>query len=217
MEHTAVPATVKGQNAKNRLLSAGFALLLDLGVHASMTQILEGLGISRGKFYYYFESKDAFITQCLTVCYYQFLDQAVRAYEETPLESFDDLIRFFEAVPARVHENIKHLLGREDLQMSNIFHLLAESRWTYREIYNGHQSYHARELEIVSGLLAQLRQQGKIPADTDERQVAETLCCAKDGALDRCAVFGSGESRSYHELLETAVSCIAGLLQKGTS
>jgi TetR/AcrR family transcriptional repressor of nem operon len=165
-------------STKQRLLSAGLAMLLehgynDLGIQALLT----ATGTPKGSFYHHFKDKEDFALQVIDQYMRQVhagLDACLGDKGRLPLER---VRRFFEMTQQQYRKEgymgcLLGGLGQELSGVSEVFRRKIEG--CFSEI-----------AERVAACLEEARQRGDIPADSDARHMASLLVDCWEGAALR--------------------------------
>lgn len=178
---------------KQRLLEAGAEMVLEQGYHALGIQgLLEATGIPKGSFYHHFDSKEDFVLHVIDLYMeqvHEVLDECVEDDGRPPLERARS---FFETTRLKYREEgylgcLLGGLGQELSGASEVFQRRIEE--CLAEISDG-----------IADCLAQARDQGDLPEDTDVSRLADLLVNCWEGAALRSRLLRSPEP--LDEMLE---------------
>ena len=170
-------------STKQRLLTAGLAMLLEHGYNGLGIQaLLTSTGIPKGSFYHHFEDKEDFALQVID----QYmrgvqggLDACLRDMGRPPL---DRVRRFFELTQQHYRREgyMGCLLGGLGQELSGVSEVF---RGKIRKCF----SKIAGRLAVC---LEEARQRGDIPAESDPRKMASLLVDCWEGAALRSRLQG---------------------------
>ena len=170
---------------KDLLIEAGSEAFLERGYsNAGIESILQAVGVPKGSFYYYFESKEDFALAVLdrfAECHDEAMDRTLGDVSLSPLER---LRRYFELVFERIDTDHCHKgcligrLGQEMADQNEVFRARLE------EIF---ESRAGRYAECLSSAQAA----GEIPPDLDVRDLAEFWLNSWQGAMLRAKTMQS--------------------------
>lgn len=167
-----------GPSAKERLLEAGLAMLLERGYHdLGIQPLLAATGVPKGSFYHHFKSKEEFALQVIDlymVEVHRGLDECLGDGTRPPLER---VRRFFEGTREKYRQEgylgcLLGSLGQELSGVSDVFRRRIDL--CFSEI--------ARR---IAGCLEQACQRGELPSGTDPRRMADLLVDCWEGAALR--------------------------------
>lgn len=169
---------------KQRLLEAGMAMLLkhgynDLGIQA----LLESTGTPKGSFYHHFKDKEDFALQAVDrymALVHAALDQCLGREDCPPLERIRG---FFELTLESYRQEgyLGCLLGGLGQELSGISAVFREKV----------ESCFAQIARRIAACLAQARERGEIPKDSDPDRMANLLVDCWEGAALRSRLRGS--------------------------
>lgn len=165
-------------STKQRLLSAGLAMLLEQGYNGLGIQfLLTATGIPKGSFYHHFENKEDFTLQVIDQYMgnvHAGLDACLNDRERLPL---DRVRRFFEMTQEHYRREgyMGCLLGGLGQELSGVNEVFR------RKIEECFSQIAGR----VAVCLDEAKQRGDIPADSDTRRMAGLLVDCWEGAALR--------------------------------
>lgn len=169
---------------KQRLIDAGWAMLLERGYHdLGIRALLTATGVPKGSFYHHFKDKEDFALQVVDEYMghvHAGLDACLRDPARPPLER---VRRFFEMTQESYRQEgymgcLLGGLGQELSGVSDVFRLKIEG--CFSEI--------ARRIAVC---LDEARDDGSLPADADTARLAGLLVDCWEGAALRSRLRGS--------------------------
>ncbi len=167
------------EKTRDLLLDAGKKTFLEKGYNNSgIESIVQSVGVPKGSFYYYFDSKEDFGLQVLNrfaECFDETLDRVLGDTSVPPLER---LRAYFESKFSRVESDecrkgcLVGMLCQEMAEQSEVFRARLE------EIF---ESW----VDRYAGCLKEAQEAGEIPTDLDVHQLAEFWLNGWQGAMLR--------------------------------
>jgi len=202
------PATPKAEATRNRILQAADRLFYRHGYHATgLDAIIREAGVTKGNFYYYFESKEALALAVLE-WHFELTSQETRTLlDEQKAGPLDSLFLMLEGIAGRQHAQADEgalcgcLFGNFTLEMS------ADSDPVRRKV----ASIFDRYRKTIASLLRQARKAGELPAEIDPDSQAHVILSLIEGAilLDK--------SRQRIEALPKAIDFLRRMLPAAAS
>ncbi len=173
------------EKTKDLLLEAGRRTFLEKGYNnAGIESILQAVGVPKGSFYYYFESKEAFglgVLDHFAECVDRLLDQTLGDTSVPPLQR---LRNHFEATIGRIESDECRkgcLVGRLSQEMADQNEAF---RARLEEIFEGWVDRYAE-------CLKQAQETGDLLADLDVHELAEFWLNSWQGAMLRAKTMRS--------------------------
>lgn len=171
---------------KQRLIDAGWAMLLERGYHdLGIRALLEATGIPKGSFYHHFRDKEDFALRVIDEYMghvHDALEACLCAEGRPPL---DRVRGFFETVLEGYRRE-----GYMGCLMGGLGHELSGVSPVFREKIEGCFSTIAGRL---AGCLEEARRDGDLPADSDPLAMASLLVDCWEGAALRSRLRGTPE------------------------
>lgn len=171
-------------STKQRLLDAGWAMLLARGYHDMGIQaVLAATGVPKGSFYHHFKDKEDFALQVIDQYMggvHEGLGVCLSDQARAPL---DRVRLFFEMTQASYRKEgyMGCLLGGLGQELSGVSEV-------FRHKIEGCFSEIAKQISVC---LEEARKRGDIPADSDTRRMASLLVDCWEGAALRSRLRGS--------------------------
>lgn len=169
---------------KQRLIDAGWAMLLKRGYHdLGIQSLLTATGTQKGSFYHHFKDKEDFALQVIDEYMghvHAGLEECLREQNRPPLER---VRRFFEmTLESYRHEGYMGcLLGGLGQELSGVSEV-------FRQKIEGCFSEIAGQISVCLGEAQDI---GDIPAESDTQQMASLLVDCWEGAALRSRLRGS--------------------------
>ncbi|MDR1177377.1 MAG: TetR/AcrR family transcriptional regulator [Spirochaetaceae bacterium] len=174
----------KGKLTRNRLVVHGFSLFMKGGVaDVSLDDILQYSGVKKGVFYYYFDSKEAFLHACFEECYLQPVGEVLRDfYAEEPC-SIADILYFFNHFAIRVKEKMDALMGDCAVELDDVYSNISYMSRKDNFMAAHYFDFHERQRLYVERCLVNMRNKGLVDPDADCKELAKMMCCCREGAF----------------------------------
>jgi TetR/AcrR family transcriptional repressor of nem operon len=176
---------------KGKLLDEGVALLMDRGYHGSgLQELVQKVGVPKGSFYNYFESKDAFGAEVVGHYLEPFIRQLDAHLQRAELSAKAALHAYFD-------ELIQELERREfhgGCLLGNLIGEIGESSGACQDALRAAVRRYRDKLREA---LARGQREGDFRADMDAAVMADFLLNAWQGALLRMKI-----ERSSRPLLQ---------------
>lgn len=186
-----------------RLLDEGVRQLIRHGYHGSgLKGLLASVGVPKGSFYHYFDSKDAFAGAVIRHYMQPFLQRLKSLDQEQEVPGVVLLGRYFEGLIA----DSRASGFREGCLLGNLMGEGGESIGAQTEmaLRQALEEY----VEALQKLIARAQRDGSLRARTDARELAEQLIDQWQGALLRAKFV-----RTERPLRQ----CLEGVLKAGLS
>ncbi|MDX3907449.1 MAG: TetR/AcrR family transcriptional regulator [Pigmentiphaga sp.] len=161
------------------LVRCGTEILTEQGFHATgIEEVLKRVGVPKGSFYHYFESKQAFGQAVIDNYAEYFAKKLDRLFGDTSRPPIERLKAFVEEA-TRAMERYQFQRG---CLIGNMGQELAGLNDDFRaRLESVLQSWQAR----VAGVLAQAQDRGQLSADADVNAIAEFFWIGWEGAILR--------------------------------
>lgn len=164
---------------RSTLIRSGMELLTERGYSATgIEAILKPLGVPKGSFYYYFNSKDEFVTQVISAYADYFANLLDRHLENTERPPIQRILDFVEAAAAGMaRHNFKRgcLVGNLGQEMSN---LPDQFRWQIEAVF---ADWEAR----IASCLREAQSKGTLASTVDTNMLAYLFWIGWEGAVLR--------------------------------
>ena len=172
---------------KGRLLDEGVVLLIDRGYHgAGLQELVQKVGVPKGSFYNYFDSKDAFGAAAVGHYLEPFIRELDAHLERSDLSAKAELRAYFDELIEELERRDFHggcLLG-------NLIGEIGESSGLCQDAL---RAAVRRYREKLREGLARGQREGDFRADMDAAAMADFLLSAWQGALLRMKIERSAE------------------------
>jgi TetR/AcrR family transcriptional repressor of nem operon len=167
------------ETTKSALLDAGGRIFLEKGYnHAGIEAVLQEVGVPKGSFYHYFESKEDFGIQVLNRFAARVDAEFDRFLNDRSLRPLERLRRFSETVC----EKLGSRQCRNGCLVGNLSQEMADQSEAFRarldEIFRGW-------VDRYADCLDEARRAGEIPGDLDPRELADFWMSGWQGAVLR--------------------------------
>ncbi|MFY9657489.1 MAG: TetR family transcriptional regulator C-terminal domain-containing protein [Methylocystis sp.] len=167
---------------KGKLLDEGVSLLLDRGYHGSgLQELVQKVGVPKGSFYNYFDSKDAFGAEVVGHYLEPFIRQLDVHLNRSDLSAKEALRAYLDALIAQLEHRDFHggcLLG-------NLIGEIGESSGLCQDALRAGVHRYRDKLREA---LARGQREGDFRADRDAAAMADFLLDAWQGALLRMKI-----------------------------
>jgi TetR/AcrR family transcriptional regulator, transcriptional repressor for nem operon len=167
---------------KGKLLDEGVALLMDRGYHGSgLQELVQKVGVPKGSFYNYFDSKDAFGAEVVGHYLEPFIRQLDAHLRRSDLSAKSALHAYFDELIEELQRRDLHggcLLG-------NLIGEIGESSGLCQDALGS--AVHRYRDKLREGL-ARGQREGHFRADMDAAAMADFLLNAWQGALLRMKI-----------------------------
>lgn len=186
----------KVEEARTRLLDEGIELFSEYGFHGiGLKDLLIRVGVPKGSFYHYFESKEEF-GALVTARYAEQFRERLAAFLDAPEgKALDRIRRFLDAATTLFeHEGFQHgcLLGTLGAEISDTAESCRQAVATSLEAI-------AKDFEKT---IAQGQGDGSIRDDRPAAELADLLVNSLEGALLRMKIDRSAKPlRQFRELI----------------
>jgi TetR/AcrR family transcriptional regulator, transcriptional repressor for nem operon len=170
----------RSEPTRQRLLDAGAALLLEQGYHGTGIQaVLDRVGVPKGSFYNYFESKEHFAAEII----HHVADGACNGFEELQREAEQDALA---ALRRHFRRRIKGFEGEcaGGCLFGNLGAEVEDSELCRAALLQAFRGMSER----YATALAAGQAQGSIRADVPAGELADHLIAAWEGALLRMKI-----------------------------
>ncbi|MEZ5073196.1 MAG: TetR/AcrR family transcriptional regulator [Bacteroidales bacterium] len=145
----------------------------------TMKEIVTATGMSKGAVYHHFDSKESLFREIIGHFF-----SAILSFDFTRLPG-DSLRSFYRAIATDLNAmRFQFLSGtgtQTDFITLNFFSLLFDAFKLFPEFRTDMETYHLRELEAWTGIIAKARAAGEIRTPLDDKQVARIFLYASDG------------------------------------
>lgn len=170
------------QENKQQLLAAGLSILIQQGYnHTGIKQIVDHVGIPKGSFYNYFDSKESFGTEVIQYYAGQILTELNRVAASQDADALESLKGFFRATIAMYEEK----QFREGCLVGNLAAELADTNDLIRLELAG---VFAEWQVPTTKLLTQAQEDGTVRKDIPADVLAQFLWNSFEGALLRMKI-----------------------------
>lgn len=185
---------------RDRLLDTGLSLLLKHGYNGiGIQSLLQETGIPRGSFYHFFASKDAFALAVIDRYMHEVHQGLDTSLGDATLPPLARARRFFEISREKYRKDgyFGCMLGGLGQELSGTSPVFAEKiEQCFSEI--------ARRL---SACMAEARERGDLPADTDPDRMSDLLLNCWEGAALRCRL--RRDPAPLDEMLDFYFACVS--------
>jgi TetR/AcrR family transcriptional regulator, transcriptional repressor for nem operon len=179
--------TLKKNTNRDNLLTQGVQLLMQQGYHGTgLKEILDAVGIPKGSFYNYFDSKESYAAEVIQHYIDPFITQLDNHLHTPGLDALSALKRYFEVLIQELEKSRFQggcLLGNLMGEIGDTSEICQKSLQTAVHKY--------RDL-LAKGLL-KAQSENTVRADKSPEQLADLLTNAWQGALLRMKVEQSVE------------------------
>ena len=166
---------------KTHILLVSLRLFLQKNFkEVTMKEIVQKTGLSKGAFYYYFESKEKLFYEII-----EHFFTAILEYDFARLPS-DSLHGFYHANAEQLNTLRFQLLVNEkdeveDFISLNFFALLFDAFKLFPEFRSQMEAYHRKELKAWTGVIKTARASGEIRTPLSDEQIAQIFLFTSDG------------------------------------
>lgn len=167
------------QETRTALLKAGIELMRIRGYnHTGLKEILDQVGVPKGSFYHFFDSKEAFGQEALDYYVAQFEPFMQQFFSDTTVRPLQRIRNFFEASRQRLESEE----CRGGCIVGNFAQELADQDEAFREsLARIMEGWEAR----FTACLEEAQRDGDITSNTDVRELAQFLFDSWEGAILR--------------------------------
>jgi TetR/AcrR family transcriptional repressor of nem operon len=163
-----------------RLLDAGVRAFKDNGFHGTgVQQVLDSVGVPKGSFYNYFESKEAFGAEAIRH-YAAGFAKAMRDASRGAPDPLTGLRRFFRGL-MQEFEKADYVGGCLVANLGGELEGSDVCREALAEAFTGWRN-------AVRDVLRDAQKRGQVRKDLDAREMADLLCDAWEGAVIRMKI-----------------------------
>ena len=175
----------KAQDTRLKLIEVGTQMITENGFNnTGISEVLKAVGVPKGSFYHYFESKDDFGIQIIN----HFCDEYFKALDQDlNNESLSPLNRLMKNIDCSFQE-----FGENDYRCGCLFGNLGQEMASQSEIFRARleEAFNAW-LQRIEALFELAKATGEIDETIDCKELAEFYVNAIEGTIIRCKVLKS--------------------------
>lgn len=200
-------------DTRDAIIETAFILYLKKGFNGvSMNELLEEAGITKGGFYYYFESKDVLLAEVIKkymFSYYNGLISYIENYQGSPKEKLRMLFFSMPGVYADYVKIQKLPMDNTAINYRSLYLLMMDGVQKYEVIRKYYEEFHIKLLEIVGHILEECKEQGIISRGIDSREISQfILACIHGTFVMWMAVPGISLEESLKSNYNSACKCM---------
>lgn len=170
---------IKAIETKDRVLNIGMQLVLFEGYHnTGLNEIIKAADISKGTFYHYFESKEAFALELIdhyTNTTEEIMSQDINKEDVSPLESLKKIFLNKIALQQSLHYKRGCLVGNFSIEMSNLSKTVQEKT----------EESLIQFSSVFKTFLDAAKDKGEIAEEMDTEETASFIINSWQGAMLR--------------------------------
>ena len=172
---------------RDQILETAFLICIQKGFTSlSMNELLKRTGVTKGGFYYYFESKDELLAEIIKkylISYYDEILPYILNYNGSPKEKLKML---FFAIPDTFsnYQQIVHLsVDNNAVDFRSFFLLLMDGVQKYKSIREYYKNLHIKVIEYIREIIEDGKEQGLISSDIDSVGMAKFIHASLQGTI----------------------------------
>lgn len=172
---------------RDKILETAFLLYIRKGfTNVSMSDLLSKSGLTKGGFYYYFESKDELIAEVMKKYLFSYYDEVmsyILNYDGSPKEKLRMLFFSTPGIYSDYMQFRQIQVENKAVDFRSFYLLLMDGVQKYEIIAEYYEDFHLKLIEFIRQIIEDCKKQGSIPADVDSDQMARFVHACLQGTI----------------------------------
>ncbi len=167
------------QDTKNALLETGMEIMIEKGyTNTGIQEVLSRIGVPKGSFYHYFDSKEDFALQIIGYCDQNYTASLLRTLRNQDMTPLDRLRSYCDGSRERLESNE----CRRGCLIGNLSQEMADQSETLRQALS---HVMGKWRDLFASCIQEGQQTGQIKKDFSAHSMAELFLSGWEGALMR--------------------------------
>ena len=172
---------------RDKILETAFLLYLDKGfTNVSMNDLLKEAGITKGGFYYYFESKDVLLAEVMNKYLFSYYDEIIAYINHYKGSPGEKLRMLFFSIPGLYSDSVKvdnQHRNNKVIDYRSFYLLLMDGVHKYGVIRNYYEEFHVKLLKIIRQIMEECKEKEIIPGDADLDEMSRFILACVEGTI----------------------------------
>ena len=168
--------------SKDKILKAALRIFLEKGYDAaSISDVVQESGFTKGGIYHHFKNKDVLFTETINYLFAEFEKWENHLFAETT--ELKEILEIYFRMIAEVTNFVKKVAETEDLDDFNFYYLMLTAFHKFPELRKKHNEEHKKNLENFIQIIKKAQKQNIIQNDMDAETFAFMMNALGEGTM----------------------------------